>query len=405
MILGGLGHLRRAAGGLSPNARLYLAGTFLMGLGQGAQAVHLNLYLRSLGVGVDDIGWVLSAASLGLVAASLPAAMWVDRFRAESVFLLAAAGSSAACLAMLLFPFREVLLGASFLSGMLYAVHWVAAAPFFMRNATEGERTELFGLSAALETLAMTISALGAGYLAGWLGGLLGSEAAGLKWALVAAAGASLAAVLPFSRIRSAPQEGAARGWLDYLRSPSLGLILRLSLPGFLVGYGAGLTIPFLNLYFRNRFGKSPADIGLYYAVANVLTMAGFLAGPILARRFGHVRAIVATELLSIPFFFILAVADRPGVAVAAFWMRGALMNMNQPVSAAFAMEVVPPQEQAAANSVRTFAWNLSWMASTAAGGHLIEARGHAPGMFVTMGLYLVAASCFWAFFGRRRGG
>jgi len=320
------------------------------------------------------------------------------------VFLLSAAGFSAASLAMVLLPHPAVLLGASFLSGMLFAVHWIAAAPFFMRNATEGERTELFGLAAALETLAMTVSALGAGYLAGGLARLLGSEAAGLRWALVAAAGTSLAAVLPFSLIHSAPPAGAARGWREYLRSPSMGLILRLSLPGFLVGYGAGLTIPFLNLYFRNCFGMAPGEIGLYFAVANVLTMAGFLAGPLLARRFGHVRAIVATEVLSIPFFFLLAVADRPGVAVTAFWMRGALMNMNQPVSAAFAMEVVPVEEQAAANSVRTFAWNLSWMASTAAGGHLIEARGHAPGMFVTMGLYLVAASCFWAFFGRRSG-
>jgi hypothetical protein len=61
--------------------------------------------------------------------------------------------------------------------------------------------------------------------------------------------------------------------------------------------------------------------------------MAGFLLGPTLARRFSHVKAIVVTELLSIPFFLILALADRLWLAVAAFWFRGALMNMNRWVS------------------------------------------------------------------------
>ena len=74
-------------------------------------------------------------------------------------------------------------------------------------------------------------------------------------------------------------------------------------------------------------------------------------------------------------------------------------MNMNQPVSSAFAMEIVPEDQQTVTNSVRTFAWNLSWMVTTPFGGWLIERHGYAPNMFMTMGLYLAAASLFWIFF------
>jgi MFS family permease len=176
-------------------------------------------------------------------------------------------------------------------------------------------------------------------------------------------------------------------------------LLGKLTFPGFLVGCGAGLTIPFLNLYFRDRFHQDPQQIGGFFAVAQILTMAGFLMGPILARRFTHVRTIVFTELLSIPFFLLLAIAGQLWIAVAAFWMRGALMNMNQPVSSAFAMEVVPVDQQASTNSMRMLAWNLSWMVTTPLGGWLIERHGFTPNMIATMGLYLVSAALFWVYF------
>jgi len=47
----------------SRNARLYLAGSMLMGFGHGAVMVHMNLYYRSLGIGEGDIGRILSARS------------------------------------------------------------------------------------------------------------------------------------------------------------------------------------------------------------------------------------------------------------------------------------------------------------------------------------------------------
>lgn len=399
MMLAGFAHLWRTLRAVSPNTRHFLAGTFLMGIGHGAAWVHLNLFLREAGLGEAVIGRVLSASSVGVALVSLPAAMWVDRFRAERIFLLAAGGFAALFAAELLVPRPLVLMTLGCLSGMLFTVHWVAAAPFFMRNEPEERRTELFGISSALETLATVISAFGVGYLARHLSAALGSELAGIRASLLAAAAVSLLAVVPFARIRSRPFGTGDRGWRDYVLSPHMKLILKLAIPGFLIGCGAGLTIPFLNLYFRERFHQDPAAIGFYFSVAQMITMFGFLAGPILARRFGHVRAAVTTELLSIPFFFILAVTGSLWVAVGAFWMRGALMNMNQPISNAFAMEIVPEDQQTATNSVRTFLWNFAWMVMTPLGGWLIERHGFAPNMYVTIGLYLAGATLFWAFF------
>jgi MFS family permease len=394
-----LAHLYRTSRAFSRNARLYLAGTFLMGLGHGSLWVHMNLYYRTLGIGEATIGRILSMGSLGTVLMSIPAAVWVDRFPAQGVFMLAAGGFGAAFMLQLFIPSVPLIHLVSLLTGMLFTVHWVAAAPFFMRNAGPDERTELFGFASALETLATIASAFGVGFAARRLGAYFDSELLGLRYALATTAFLTIFAIFPFARIRSAPLATERRSFVQYLMARDFRLLGKLTFPGFLVGCGAGLTIPFLNLYFRDRFHQDPQQIGGFFAVAQILTMAGFLMGPILARRFTHVRTIVFTELLSIPFFLLLAIAGQLWIAVAAFWMRGALMNMNQPVSSAFAMEVVPVDQQASTNSMRMLAWNLSWMVTTPLGGWLIERHGFTPNMIATMGLYLVSAALFWVYF------
>jgi predicted MFS family arabinose efflux permease len=364
----------------------------------------MNLYYRALGLGEGTIGRILSAGSLGTVLAALPAAVWVDRVPAQVVFVAAALGFVGALGAQLATSHWAVLALAAAITRALFTVHWVAAGPFFMRNAGDRDRLELFSFAMALETLATVVSAAGVGALADAFTRASGSELHGLRLALLAAAAAALLAVLPFARIRSGPPAAARRAVRDYFKARNWPLLGRLTLPAFLVGCGAGLIIPFLNLYFRDRFGQPPRSIGAYFSVAQLITMLGYLAGPLLARRIGSVRAVVATELLSIPFFLILALARDLRLAVAAFWIRGALMNMNHPVSASFSMSVVDPDDQTVTNSVRELAWNSAWMVSTQVGGVLIERAGYALPMFITMSLYAVAATLFFIFFGRMAG-
>ena len=111
------------------------------------------------------------------------------------------------------------------------------------------------------------------------------------------------------------------------------------------------------------------------------------------------IRAIAATELLSIPFFITMAYTQRLDLAIMAFWMRGALMNMNQPISGAFTMEMVRPEQQPLANALVEFAWHGAWMISTQIGGWMIEKNGFQLPMMITVGFYVVASLLYLAFF------
>jgi predicted MFS family arabinose efflux permease len=268
-----------------------------------------------------------------------------------------------------------------------------------MRNSTPTERLHLFGVNYAMEILASVAGVAGGGWLAAHLGDALGSRLLGLRFTLLIAAGLLSLAVIPYLLIRSpAPPRDRRHGFRVW-RVQRPGLLVRLLAPTFILGCGAGLIIPFLNLYFRDRFGLESWSIGRIFAVSQGLTAAGFMLGPVLARRFGKVRTVVTAELASIPFFITLAATRNLGLAVTAFWFRGALMNMNHPVTANFMMESVDPGDREFTNAGKELAWSSSWMISTQVGGWLIERHGFGVPMMVTVGLYLVSSTLFWSFF------
>ena len=389
--------------GFPQDVRLYLIGTFLMGIAHGAVWVHMNLYYRSLGIGEATVGRILSLGSLGTVCIAIPAALLFDRLPASRLFSFAAVGYALGVGGQLCTSSVSFIYVLSMLAGMSFTVHWVAAAPFFMRAAADNQRLHLFGYAHAIETTATVIASISVGAGFRWLMQWQFSETTSMRYALGLAVLCALGALFTFRRIKSRPKNDSRKTWRNYLFARNWNMTLKLILAPAIVGSGAGLIIPFLNLYFKSRFQLDPLEIGRLFSVSQFFLVLGFLAGPALARRTGIVTAVVITELLSIPFFLMLAWTNTLWVAVSAFLMRGALMNMNHPLMSNFAMEMVDEDQRAVTNSLKSLAWNLSWTISTRAGGWMIENHGFTPPILCAVGLYLTASAFTVFFFYRYR--
>ena len=382
----------------SRNARLYLAGTFFFGFGLGTYWVLLNLYFRELGLADGTIGRVLSFQALGTMLMAIPASMLAAKVRLKWMLIGATLIGSAAFMLMVVLRSVSLLFPVATLAGAAFIVHHVVAAPFFMRNSSPKERIYLFGLNYAVEILSSVIGVAGGGWLAHVMGERLDSNLLGLRITLLGSAVMLALAVIPYLLIHSpSPLADKKRAGLWPIRIPKV--LPRLLVTPLLVGAGAGLVIPFLNLYFRDRFQLQSDSIGQIFAVSQSLTAVGFVLGPALARRFGMVRTAAASELLSVPFFTTLAFSFNLPLSIAAFWLRGALMNMNQPVSRNFAMEIVKPEEQAFTNAMVEMTWSGSWMISTQIGGILIEKHGFKIPMLIAVVLYSTASSLYLRFF------
>ncbi len=385
----------------SRNARLYLAGTFFVGFGFGTFWVLFNLYLKELGLGEAAIGRIITAGAAGTFLISLPAALLLDRVRTRSVLRIAAAVASAAYAVQVAPVPMIVVFIAAGVAGSAFAVQHIATAPYFMRNSSPAERLNLFGLNAAIEVLAGVTGAAGGAQIPKIVMHFGGTVLDGYRIALFAAALLVILALVPYSMMQESPRPVGRIDLRKYFSGRDWPLIRRLLMPRFAVGLGAGLIIPFMNLYFRNRFQLEPGPIGVIFAVSQILTMIGFLTGPVIARRIGMIRAAVTTELMSIPFFLAMAFTGSLPLAILAFWFRGALMNMNQPISDNFAMEMVGENQHAVTNSLGSLVWNGAWMISAQVGGWMIERHGFKPPIVIAVLLYVTASVLFLSFFRR----
>jgi len=395
-----LAHLRL----FSPNARKFLIGSFFMGLGLSVFQLLMNLYLVQLGFDEGHIGSIISASSIGTVLIAIPAAILVDRFRIKYILMFATLTSGSALITQALSTSIWNLRIMSMISGSMFTIHMIAASPFFMRNSTSAERPYLFGVNMAVSTFSGFIGSIIGGLTPIWLVETGATLLLGYRYTLVGGALTAMLSLAAYSAIKAKTTDsGQSLKPRNYMGARDWKTTLKLMIPHFLIGMGAGLVIPFLNLYFLKRFELESDDIGRIFSFGALFTAAGFLAGPAIARRVGLVKTVVISQFLSIPFFLVLAFSHNLFLSVVAFLFRGSLMNMAWPMYNNFAMEMGDEKNQASVNSALSLAWNSSWMISANIGGLMIEKSGFTAVMLATVGLYLASTTASWLLFNKYR--
>ena len=424
-LRGFLGDYAQALSSFSPNARRFLLGQILLWIGANLIPLLLSLYLKRIGYSEDAIGGVLATKALGTALVVLPASLLAARFNLRLLLPVSAFLTAAAYAAQALGAAGSPLLAAAFLSGAFSTVFQVSAGPFFIRNSGESERVHLFSLNGALS--------MGTGVIGSSLGGLLkdgafaltGDEIGAYRFALVVGCLFLLSAWIPFSKIVEADEAPEARRGAPEARgstpaakareaakdskaeakrvdriAPSLWL--RLLLPGFLIGTGAGLTIPYLNLYFKDMFSLEDGAIGVAVAAGQIATFIGMASGPALARRIGKPWAVVGTQIASVPLILVLAWIHSLPLAIIAYLLRQALMNLATPIQDIFLLELVPRSRMIFLNAIRTLVWNASWTIAARLSGWFIWKGGFGPSFTLTAILYAAGTALFWLFFVRQ---
>lgn len=348
------------------------------------------------------IGDVQATASLGMAAAAVPVAALYDRVNVKSMLIFSVFASASAFAVLASAQSSGALIGAAFLMGAAASVHVVAAGPFIMRNTGQSERVYAFGLSFATEILAGVIGAS----LAGWIPKLMSSSELAMsapdsiRFALWIGVIFISLAVLPYLGISpTIPEKPLFGEWrMSGPRRDRLPLYFRMILPDAVIGIGAGITIPFLNLYLKERFHLDTAGVGGVFSATSACMVFGVLLSPVLGERFGLMRTVAASQMLSIPFMMTLAFTYDVRVAFAAVMIRGAVMNMSHPLARAFQLELIGREEQATVNSLAMLAWNGAWILGTTLGGRLIENHGFTFSILCTSGIYFLSTLLYLGF-------
>lgn len=379
---------------ISRNARLFLIGTFFMGMGFSGFMLLFNLYLKAIGFPEGRIGNIISISTIGTVVMAIPASILIRRISIKRILLLATPIATFSYLIQVSTTTYHVILAGGLMAGFTAVFSRVAAAPFFMRNSTPRERPYLFSMQFALALVAGIFGNLLGGYLPGVIEKTGMTPYLAYRYTLCIFALLVLLAVIPYLMIKEKHVRER-----DPLKIYSWRLIIKLFIPGLLVGIGAGLSIPFLNLYFKDIFKATTHLIGILYSGQQLLMITGLLLAPVIAERIGKVRTVVISQLVSIPFLVILGLTNVLFLAVIAFLVRAALMNMAQPLFTNFAMEKVNHDEQPFTNALLVIAWTAGWGVSASIGGFLIERFSYTAPFFITSFLYFASTVVIFFFF------
>lgn len=397
------------------NIKLFMLANVLIQIGLGVFMVMYNLYIKELGMPETVNGKVISMTATASALMLIPAGFLSDRFGRKWILIIGAS-LGAATLFYRSFAVAETpLVAAAFLTGLFMAFVQVSGIPFLAEHSKASERVHMFSVYFALMTLANVAGSLFGGLISDAFQLLLAMEAAlAIRWSLLFGALLFTLALLPLIRLDSRPPAAEEKvntrieiDATDVGLKKNLIVIFHFSFASLLIGLGSGLVVPYLNLYFANRFDASNTYIGLILALGSAMTVVATLIGPLLVAKVGKVKAMLLFQLLSIPFLVLTAYTTSLMLASLGFLLRQALMNAGNPIQSAIAMEVVHDKYKGLANSANQMVFNIGWATMGPAAAGLVIAFGsywgYAYAFTITSVLYLISALYYYFIFGKRK--
>lgn len=390
------------------NIKLALAANLFAQVGLGIFMVIYNFYVRELGYGDQVNGQVISMTSLATALILVPAGLLSDRFGRKKTMFIGALLTGVVLLSRGILEGEGLLVALGFATGLTSAFLQVSGIPWLAENSKPTQRVHLFSIYSAVMTGANVIGNLFGGILTDFFSIFL-SELMSIRLTLLVGAVIFLIALIPITKFHEVKKMKADKDqkvpFLQKMKENRVGfkIIILFAISQLIIGIGSGLVIPYLNLYFADRFFASNSIIGLIISLGQAATAVAMIIGPLMVRRFGEVKAVVILQLSSLPFLLITAYTDNLLLAAIGFLFRQALMNAGNPIQMSLMMSKVDDSVKGLANSVNQMVFNLGWAFMGPVSMGIVVAYGaywgYAIVFSITATLYLIGSIYFLTVF------
>ena len=330
-----------------------------------------------------------------------PAARLARTYSRRAALLGGGVVTAAGVVGIVAFTSLPAQLGSAVLLGLGGIVVYASGNALVADATASGDRPRRFGQLVAVGTIAAFLSAYIAGQLADPIAGALGAAPSALLVVRVLVAIGGIVAALSALPILLVRRVAVPRRALSApLRR---GLLLRFAVVEAIFGFGAGSFLPFVNLFFADRFALPFGAIGLALgAIAVGGSLGALLHGVHLAPRFGQLRAVVGVQLASIPFALASGIAPIAAVAAATLTVRAALMYGSSSTWRAFQLSSFGPPERAGVTAAFVIAWNATAALGSLASGAIRATLGDAgwtADLVLLSAAYVTAARASVVFF------
>ncbi len=392
---GAIGGKPRYLHGLNRNVAVFFGHSMLLHVGlMGVTDVLLNFYLVSIGYEPGVIGLLQGLPRLGGFVTGLPVGLVANRMGNRRILVLSSYGLAASVAAVVIFPGLFLLGLSRFALGFFFGAGQVVTSPYMVTLTRREEHTAQFAYHNFVSMVAVATGSFVGGYLPLWLstvfaiptlGGIPAEQTPNAyRAALLIGALMVLLSVIPLYALPKDKSHTAPKPDEPIYDGPvPWGLLIKLSLPLFVFGISGGLTFPFYNLFFRERYGLVDSTVGTILALGWLSMALIPMLNPVWERRVGRASALTGLMIAGTVAFFGLGASSILAFAVPFYLLGIGLRNTMQPLYQPLLMGTLPPHLHALASSVGLVLWNIGWFGSTSSFGFLEANVGYGSIMLI----------------------
>jgi hypothetical protein len=363
--------------------------------------LQLNFLMLEHGYEDFEISSMIGNRFLTILLCSLPLALWVKGKKLKP-FIVAGSISSPIIALLLIWAVHiqnseliRLLMGAW---GISFSLVQILAMPYTLLNGRRDVETESIALFFAAGNLTMIIC--GAfNWLLPLVNPFFNVENLLIIFSAIALIGIYYARKLPDEEVLST-KIPLANFHTDY----DWPIITRALLPTFMIAFGAGFTIPIINLFFYHVHDMEADTFSLMNVFAFILVTAGGFIVPELKRRYGYKFSITFFQALSIIALFIMGTTEwykgwhgAVIIAIVAYIVRQPLMNIAAPLTSELTMKYVGEKNREIISALNAAIWSGSWFASAQIFAVLREMEmSYSNIVFITVAFYILGVGWYY---------
>ncbi|MCC6371482.1 MAG: MFS transporter [Bacteroidia bacterium] len=148
-------------------------------------------------------------------------------------------------------------------------------------------------------------------------------------------------------------------------------IVIKALIPTLIIATGAGLTIPFISLFFKNVHNLSMGNFSILSSIAAFLVAWCALLVPRIKEKIGYKIAIPTTQSLAVISLVALATTELYSqysiaivIASVCYLLRQPLMNMAGPMTSELVLNYVGRRNREITSALISAIWSGSWVLS-----------------------------------------
>jgi predicted MFS family arabinose efflux permease len=347
----------------------FIVAEFFLQLINAAFMAIMLIYMEKVGYKDHESASFVSFRFLGVLLFAFPLGLIIKGRKLKPIFYISSILTPTAAFVILEAIDHQIdwlLYLSLFLWGISFTGIQISALPYILRNAKPETHTEAITLSYSTWSVAGIIS----GTLIFSLKNI-NPELFDEKFILQIISGLSFFCAITIFSMKQKEIVPVITQKRSNLREFDWYIIIKALVPTLIIAIGAGLTIPFIGLFFFKIHGLDSDQFALLSAVATAIVFGVVLFVPVIKEKLGYKKAIPLTQLVAIASLIVLAFTEvidtwfAVYLAMGMYLLRQPLMNMAGPMTSDLVMKYVGKKNQEMMSALTAAVWSGSWFISS----------------------------------------